>query len=201
MKSALIFDFGGVFMKTIDHSPRHRWDDRLGLAHGSVEKVVHGSESWRAAQTGAITPDAYRADVAAQLGLSEADMADLFRDYFSGDQLDQSLLEYAAALHKRGYRVALLSNDSVELAAKLSTLGISHLFDPLVISAQIGVMKPDERAYRTVLDQIGCRPADAIFIDDMPANIAGSEAVGIKGILYTNTATLEKDLEALLTRT
>ncbi len=200
MKSALIFDFGGVFMKTIDRTPRYRWDDRLGLAHGSVEKVVHGSESWRTAQTGAITPEAYRADVAAQLGISVADMVDLFRDYFSGDQLDPSLVEYAAALHKRGYRVALLSNDSVELGAKLSALGISHLFDPLVISAQIGVMKPDERAYRTVLDQIGCRPSDAIFIDDMPANIAGSEAVGIQGILYTNTEALEKELEALLTR-
>lgn len=201
MKAALIFDFGGVFMKTTDHSPRHRWDDRLGLAHGSIEKVVHGSESWRAAQTGVITPAVYRADIAAQLGLAEDDMADLFRDYFSGDQLDQSLVEYAATLHKRGYQVALLSNDSVELAPKLSALGISQLFDPLVISAQIGVMKPDERAYRAVLDKIGRRPAEAIFIDDMPANIAGAEAIGIKGILYTNTAALEQDLEALLTRT
>ncbi|HUN10386.1 MAG TPA: HAD family phosphatase [Aggregatilineales bacterium] len=201
MKPALIFDFGGVFMKTTDHSPRHRWDDRLGLAHGSIEKVVHGSESWRAAQTGVITPDVYRADIAAQLGLAEDDMADLFRDYFSGDQLDQSLVEYAATLHKRGYQVALLSNDSLELAPKLSALGISQLFDPLVISAHIGVMKPDERAYRAVLDKIGRKPAEAIFIDDMPANIAGAEAIGIKGILYTNTAALEQDLEALLTRT
>lgn len=59
MKRSIIFDFGGVLMRTIDYTPRHKWDDRLGLPHGSVEKVVHGSESWRQAQVGQMELQGY----------------------------------------------------------------------------------------------------------------------------------------------
>jgi epoxide hydrolase-like predicted phosphatase len=199
MNPAIIFDFGGVFMKTLDYSPRHHWDDRLGLERGSVERIVHAGESWRAAQTGLITPVDYRADVGAHLKLEPPELKLLFEDYFSGDQLDMELVAYARALRERGYPVALLSNDSLELRPRLETLGIHTLFDPLVISAQIGVMKPDARAYQAVLDRIGCEPSQAIFIDDMPANIAGAEAVGLRGIRYRETALLRQDLETMLT--
>lgn len=185
-------------MKTLDHSPRHRWDDRLGLAHGSVEQVVHGSASWKAAQTGQLSPDEYRADVAAQLRLQQVELAQLFADYFSGDQLDQALVSYVRQLRERGYRVALLSNDSIELTSKLVKLDLVDLFAPLVISAQIGVMKPDARAYETVLARLGCTAGEAVFIDDLPANVAGAESVGIHGMLYRDTPTLIPALEAVL---
>jgi HAD superfamily hydrolase (TIGR01509 family) len=198
MQPAIIFDFGGVFMKTVDYSPRHRWDDRLRLPHGSVERVVHGSASWRAAQTGLLTPDAYREDVRKQLGLTETDLGQLFDDYFSGDQLDLTLVDYARGLRARGYPVALLSNDSVELGPKLERLGITDVFDPQVISAHIGVMKPDAGAYEHVLSKLGYAAANTVFIDDMPTNIAGAEAVEMHGILYREIAALREQLESLL---
>ena len=77
MIQAVIFDFGGVFMKTSDYQPRHRWDERLGLPHGSVERVVHGSESWRAAQKGQLSMEAYWQDVAQQLHLTSDDVRQL----------------------------------------------------------------------------------------------------------------------------
>ena len=52
-RRAIIFDFGGVFMKTVDHGPRHSLNARLGLPPGHVERIVHASESWRKAQIGA----------------------------------------------------------------------------------------------------------------------------------------------------
>jgi putative hydrolase of the HAD superfamily len=77
-------------------------------------------------------------------------------------------------------------------------LGIADLFDPLIISAQIGVMKPDSRAYEAALDRLK-RPAEAvIFIDDMPANIDGARRLGIPSIHYTTTTGLQTALEPLL---
>ncbi len=64
----------------------------------------------------------------------------------------------------------------------------------MVISAEIGVMKPDAAAYQAVLERIPCKAADAIFIDDMAANIQGAEAVGMKGILYRQGMDLEGEL-------
>jgi putative hydrolase of the HAD superfamily len=198
LKRAVIFDFGGVFMKTLDYRPRHAWDERLGLPLGTVERIVHGSDSWRAAQTGNLSVEAYWADVAQQLGLNADNIASLAQDYFSGDQLDLSLVEYARTLRANGHTIALLSNDSPALSDKLFTLGIADLFNPLIISAHIGVMKPDPRAYHAVLDKLA-RPADeTIFIDDMPANIDAAHNLGIHAIHYTTTSALQKALEPIL---
>ncbi|MEO8607346.1 MAG: HAD family phosphatase [Chloroflexota bacterium] len=198
VKRAIIFDFGGVFMKTLDYRPRHAWDERLGLAHGSIEKIVHGSPSWQAAQLGNITVEAYWADVGLQLGLDSNALETLKLDFFSGDQLDDALVDYARSLRKRGHIVALLSNDGPTLSEKLAVLGISDVFDPLIISANIGVMKPDPQAYEAVLDHIKYPSDNAIFIDDMPANIAGARNLGIHAIHYTTTPMLQIALETLL---
>ena len=198
MIQAVIFDFGGVFMKTTDYQPRHRWDERLGLPHGSVERVVHGSESWRAAQKGQLSMEAYWQDVAQQLHLTSADVRQLADDFYSGDSLDGDLVQLAQDLRERGLRVALLSNDGPHLRHKLDHIGIASLFDPLVISAHIGVMKPAAQAYQTVLSQLNCAPHEAIFVDDMPANIEGAKAVGIYSIHYTTTPLLRTALAQYL---
>lgn len=195
---AVIFDFGGVFMKTIDYTPRHRWDDRLGLPHGSVEHIVHGSTTWRQVQSGLLSLHDYWSDVAHQLNLTPNETRQLAQDFYSGDQLDVSLVNYARQLRAQGHAVALLSNDSLALLDKLRILHIDDLFDPLVISAAIGVMKPDARAFQHVLDQLH-RPAEqTIFVDDMSANVAAATFLGIHAIQYTTLAVLRTALEPLL---
>lgn len=198
MIQAIIFDFGGVFMKTVDYEPRHRWDRRLELPTGSVEKIVHGCESWRAAQRGQISMESYWQDVAQQLNLSIDDVKQLAEDFYSGDMLDSSLVLFARELRQRGFQVALLSNDGPSLRPKLDRLGIADLFDPLIISAFIGVMKPDARAYQITLEKLGCAPNETLFIDDMPANLQGAQAIGIHSIHYTTTPSLRNALEKLL---
>lgn len=199
MKRAVIFDFGGVLMKTISQKPRHAWDDRLGLAHGSIEAVVHGSEAWRRAQLGEMSVADYWMQVAEQLHLNQADVEQLAQDYFSADRLDDDLITYIRELRADGYSVALLSNDSPALADKLRSLGIADLFEPLVISGNIGVMKPNVAAYQAILLRLGCPPAETVFIDDMPANVAGAQAVGMYAICYVDGMDLRAALTPLLT--
>lgn len=190
----LVFDFGGVLMKTVSRAPRWAWDDRLGLQRGSIERIVHGSESWRLAQTGKISLHEYWADVASQLGISHEDLGQFERDFFSGDQLDTEIVEFIRKRRNHGQRTALLSNDSVALAAKLKTLGIWELFDTVAISAEIGVMKPDPAAYQHVLDRLHCRPEQAVFIDDMQANVDAAINLGMIGIHYTPDIHLDRTL-------
>lgn len=182
MQRAVIFDFGGVLMKTVDYSPRFAWDDRLGLPRGSVERIVHNGESWVEAQTGTLSPAAYWADVAQQLKLE--DTTQLSQDFYSGDSLDADLISLIHDLRGAGRAVALLSNDSLELVDKLRRLEIDTLFDPLVISAQIGVMKPHPAAYQAVLDQLKRPPEKTIFVDDRLENVEGAAALGIQAVHY-----------------
>lgn len=185
MKRAIIFDFGGVLMKTADPSPRHAWDKRLSMPPGSVESIVHGSAIWHKAQTGLISVEAYWREVARALHVTNSEIEQLARDYFSGDRLDEALIEYIRGLRKAGHVVGLLSNDSIELRDKLRTLGIAGLFDPLVISAEIGVMKPGAAAYEAVLKHLGRAPSQVVFVDDREENVAAARALGICGVLYS----------------
>lgn len=198
MRRAVIFDFGGVLMKTLDYTGRHRWDDRLGLSRGSVEKIVHGGEGWRKAQRGVITPAEYWADVAAQLTLDIPSVEQLAADFYSGDRLDAELIGYIHDLHEARHQVALLSNDSLELADKMNRLMIADLFDPLVISAQIGVLKPEVGAYQAVLAALNRPAAETIFVDDLPANVAGAAALGILAVQYVQDMDLRAVLAPLL---
>lgn len=197
-KRAVIFDFGGVLMRTVDYAPRHAWDDRLGLPHGSVEQAVHGSAAWRAAQLGRVEPARCWADAAARLGLDAAAAAELRRTFFSGDQLDADLIALLHELRRAGHTVGLLSNDTLDLRDWLRALGIDALFDPLLISAALGAMKPDAAAYQALLAALR-RPADeVIFIDDLPANAAGAQAAGIHAVRYTAGMDLRAALAPLL---
>lgn len=198
VKRSLIFDFGGVLMKTVDYGPRHRWDERLRLAHGSVERAVHNETSWLQAQTGRITPEAYWRDVGGRLGLDNTATQELSQDFYSGDALDETLVALIRGYRAAGHTIALLSNDSLELLPKLARLGIDALFDPLVVSAQIGVMKPEAAAYRAVLDRLQRPPGETVFVDDRADNVAAAAALGIHTVHYRAGMDLAAALEPLL---
>ncbi|MCL4252514.1 MAG: HAD-IA family hydrolase [Anaerolineae bacterium] len=184
MPIAFIFDFGGVLMKTQDYSPRHSWDERLGLPHGSIEKAVHNADSWVRAQKGEITPADYWADVASQLGISSDDVTQLAHDFYAGDVLDSNLIALIQKLRDEGHVVGLLSNDSLELEAKLHRLGIDSLFDPLHISAKLGVMKPHLDIYARVRESLPHDAYPIVLIDDRIDNIHGAIKAGWVGVFY-----------------
>lgn len=195
---AIIFDWGGVLMRTEDYSTRHVWDQRLGLPHGSVERVVHGCQSWRDAQLGTVDLPTYWEEVAAQLNLTPAMITDLQRDFYYGDHLDPKLVTLIRQLRDQHHRIGLLSNNILPLLDEMSALGVLDLFDATVISAQIGVMKPAPAAYHAILTAMDIPASQAVFIDDVAENIAGAQAVGMHGILFTPDLDLETTLREWL---
>lgn len=76
------------------------------------------------------------------------------------------------------------------------TQPIFDRFQGIIVSGTEKLMKPDPAIYRLALDRFGIDPAGALFIDDVAANVAGAEAVGIAGHLFTDAATLERELVA-----
>ncbi len=86
-------------------------------------------------------------------------------------------------LRARGQRVGLLSNAFPSLLDALGHLGILDDLDPKVISAFEGCEKPDPAIYRAALRVANVAPHDAIFVDDLPENVAAANSVGMRGIL------------------
>jgi putative hydrolase of the HAD superfamily len=85
-------------------------------------------------------------------------------------------------LRSRGVLTALVSNCADTTRVLLEHLGIIPLVDAVVLSCEVGSMKPYPEIYVTALDDLGVAAVDAVFIDDQPAFCVGAEAVGVRPI-------------------
>ncbi|WP_374688654.1 HAD family hydrolase, partial [Promineifilum sp.] len=192
---AVIFDVGGVLVRTRDHAGRQAWEARLGLGAGEAEAIVLNSEMGRRAQRGELTTAALWAWVAERLGLGD-DLDAFRRDFWRGDAVDEALVGLIRRLRPR-YQLAIISNASDSLLPTLSEYGLAEKFDLIVGSAAEGVMKPQPEIYRRALARLGRAPQEAVFIDDAPANVAGARAVGMAAIHFTPGIDLEGELGRL----
>jgi HAD superfamily hydrolase (TIGR01509 family) len=85
-------------------------------------------------------------------------------------------------LRSNGTLIALVSNCADTTRGQLDYLGIIPLVDAVVLSCEVGSVKPYPEMYVTALDELGVAAVDAVFIDDQPTFCVGAEAVGIRPI-------------------
>ena len=74
-------------------------------------------------------------------------------------------------------------------------LGFYKYFDPMMVSEEIGVKKPDRRAYEIAIERISMQPEECVFVDNRKVNVAAAEEFGMKGIHFKNAKQLKKDLK------
>ncbi len=67
-------------------------------------------------------------------------------------------------------------------------------FRDVVVSGEVKLLKPDPAIYYLALDRFRLRPDEALFVDDRQINVAGAEAVGMRGHLFTDAADLRARL-------
>lgn len=197
MIQTLIFDFGGVLMRTVTHAPRRELGQRLGLSLEEVEAAVFGSPRWDEVQLGRITYEEFWEDVARRLGW-DGDAKGFGDAFWSGDRLDGEFMALIRRLRDEGYRTALLSNAPSHLRQLVEELGIADAFDEIVISGCEGVMKPDPAIYELTLARLGARAEEAVFVDDFLVNVAAARKVGLHAVQFVDPETSLAELEALL---
>jgi putative hydrolase of the HAD superfamily len=112
--------------------------------------------------------------------------------------LDTSLVEYAKELKTRGYRLACLSNGSHEWTLRvINDHTIGHLFDEVVLSGDLGIVKPDHKIYKYTLDKLNVDTEQTVFVDDRQINVDAAQECGMTGVLFTDTVTFINDFEKL----
>ncbi len=195
---AVVFDLGGVLIRTQDPEPRAQLARQLGVSVERLVDLVLEGPRGREAQLGFLHPRELWAWVAQQVGHPEADPDALNRAFWAGDRWDFTLIDYLRQLREHGYRVGLLSNAWITLREWLETeTPLAGLFDAMVISAEVHWMKPDPRIYARILGELAVLPEHAVFIDDRPENVEGARRVGMHAIPFTTTAEVLARLQAL----
>jgi putative hydrolase of the HAD superfamily len=183
---AVCWDLGGVLLRTFDWSKRRAWEVRLGLHPGALERRIFDADVGRRAMLGQATAADVWDDLARSLGLSAPDRDQLTADFFSGDRLDADLMEYIAALRAR-VRTGLISNAWAGIRQVLGDGGGETTFHDMVISAEVGLAKPDPAIFRLAIERLNVPAAAALFIDDLPANLEAARVSGLRPILFNGT--------------
>jgi putative hydrolase of the HAD superfamily len=196
----VIFDMGGVLVRTEDRAPRVNLGLRFDKSYAELEKIVFANKSSGCAARGEISAREHLLHVMRTLGLPETDEAieHFVDEFFRGDEVDWEMIDYIQSLRPR-YKTALLSNAWDNLHEILGKKWkIADAFDEIFVSAEMGVAKPDPKIYEMVLAKLGVAPVETVFIDDFIENIEAARKLRMQGIHFQGVGEAMVELKALL---
>ena len=198
MIRAIILDVGGVILHEKDHTKRFEWEARLGLPQGELTRVVLGSEPAARAASGQVSEREVWQAVGIRLGLADAQVLELQRDFWASEQPDPELVQFLQGLRPR-YKIGILSNAwSDARAFHNARFKFDTWVDAAVYSAEVKLLKPDPRVYQLALAQLKLPAAACVFVDDKLANVQAAQALGMLGVWYQDTRQTIEDIQACL---
>ena len=206
----VIFDWGGVITSPIVDTVR-AWLEADGIdkdsytaamrpwvrqAYGpdEAESPIHGLER------GDITDSQFEEILASALVTVDGGKvaaAGLLKRMFAGSVVQQEMLELVRELRATGLRTGLLSNSWGHRDTYPSDV-LAELFDDAVISADVGMRKPEERIFLLAAERLGLSPAECVFVDDVEGNIVAARALGFAVVHHTEPAATKAELAGLL---
>ncbi len=195
---AVIFDYGKVLSALPDAESHSNLVAATGLDDARFED--HYWAHRHAYDSGALTSVTYWEKIAAEAGfeMTAARLQTLIEnDCRMWGNVNQPMVDWTQRLLEVGLRVGVLSNmgDATRDYLLKENPWLARL-DHLTWSCELLMAKPDPAIYAYTLEKLQVNAEDAIFIDDIPRNIAAARALGIDGILFTDVAQLRLDLAA-----
>jgi putative hydrolase of the HAD superfamily len=134
-------------------------------------------------ETGALSEAEFEPRFAALL---EVEPDGLIDRLFGGMAPDEAMIAGVRAARAAGVRTGLLSNSWT--TGHYDRALLDELFDATVISAEVGLRKPDPAIYRLAAERMGLQPAEIAFVDDLPGNLKPARAIGMTTIVHRGDA-------------
>ena len=197
---AVIWDMGGVLLRTENREPRIALAAKFGLTYEMLESIVYGSRTATQAAAGQIPVAEHWKSVQSLLKIPNDEMRDFKIAFWAGDTVDTELVNWIDQLRPK-YKTALLSNAWEDMRDKATKYyPFLHAFDLSVFSAEVKLAKPDAAFYKWMLDKLQVSAEEAIFVDDMLENIVAAKLLGIHGVRFLNRAQTIEDVETVLAK-
>jgi putative hydrolase of the HAD superfamily len=198
----VIFDYGEVISLAQSPTDRAAIESLAGVGDSAA-----GEKFWAAYFThrdgldqGAGGVAAYWRAIADDIGArwDEARVHELWAaDFRSWLSVNPATVDVLTDLRAGGTPLALLSNAGPDYASYFRHGPLGDFFPACYVSGELGLLKPDAEIYRHVLDDLEITPAQAVFVDNRESNVAGAEALGVTGHVFTDAGKLREFLESL----
>lgn len=199
---AVIFDFGNVigffdYARAFSAIARPRGLDGPELFHRAQEAGLIQLVS--RLEVGELAPEPFVRELLTRIGLDEVPIEECSAAWSDIFEPNEAIAPLVQRLHDSGRRLILGSNTnrlhSDRFRRQFS--GLLDRFDHLVLSFEIGHLKPSIEFYRACVEASGASPSECLFIDDLPENVEGARQLGLRGITYRDPQALEAELTAL----
>lgn len=179
MIRALIFDCFGVVVSGTwpAFCERHfRGDDACWYVASDLN---------RARDAGFLSEQEYYGELAMLAGIEPQQVRAELHD---GLVVNEALMHVIES-YKSTYKIGMLSNVAgLQRLEQIFTAEQLTVFDELILSGDIGIVKPEPRIYQLAADRLNLLPEECVFIDDSESNVVGARAVGMVSEQYTDTA-------------
>lgn len=146
-------------------------------------------------ETGRIPPRDFHARFCELIGLQldYERFCEVWTSIFTHALLPESLIEELA----KRYRLILLSNTNpIHFGMIRETYPHLRHFHDLVLSYEVGAMKPDEAIYRAAIERAGCKPEECFYADDIPRFVEGGRRAGLDAVQFESREQLEREMRA-----
>lgn len=182
----MLFDLVGVLMR-FDTEGYYRAHGITPEDREILRVEVFRSLEWAAQDRGAISEADAAASICARVPARlHAVVKDLIYRQNRAILPVEGMEELILDLKRANFRLYLLSNTSVAYHRFASQIpGIEH-FDDALISADVGLVKPDPAIFRLACERFGVRPAESAFIDDTPINAEGAQHIGMRAFVFND---------------
>lgn len=185
----MIFDLGGV---VLEWRPRAAFADLLD--DDGIDRFFDDIDfaAWNRQQDGGRDWTVAEAEIARDFP-HYAYLAPVYRRNYHRvvDTEIPGTAELLADLAEAGVRLLALTNWSAELfEVSYQRFPVLGRFEGIVVSGVERMLKPDREIYQVLLSRYDVDPSRAAFVDDVAANVAAAQALGLRGVQFTDAAAL-----------
>ena len=194
----MVFDIGGVLVD---------WDPRF-----LYERLIPAGEALDAFVRDVVTPEwHFQHDVGRPFAETSVELTARFPHHAEliaawGPRFNESnralisgMDDLLAELDEAGVPLFAITNFSGEFwpGFRAKYPALFDRFHAVLVSGDEGLVKPDAAIYRLAMERFGITAAEAVFVDDRADNVAGAEAVGMTGLVFTDADALRRSLREL----
>jgi putative hydrolase of the HAD superfamily len=200
---AVLWDFGGV-LTTSPFDAFLAYERANSLPTGFIRGLNatnSDTNAWARFERSELDVDDFAASFEAEASAAggRVDARELLAVLRTGE-LRPAMVEAARRCHER-FRTGLLTNNfapgTTEESASGYDLVFEH-FDLVLESSKAGFRKPDPRFYQSACEQLGIRPDEAVFLDDLGVNLKPARAMGMRTIKVVDPAEALAELETIV---
>ncbi len=194
--STIVFDLGNVLI-SFNHNI---WIEKLnnieqGLGDKYYKLYIDNYDVHRNYEAGKISDDDFIEQNLQWVNnkITDVEFCEIFSEIFT---LNENVIELLPLLKKR-YKLVLLSNtNNIHQKYGWGKYSFLKYFDKLILSQEVGAVKPEEKIYRAVEEFTKEKPETHIFIDDIKEYVSMAKQLGWNGIQFTGYENLLIDFNS-----